>query len=103
MVFTACRNVGQHLDLFIDQNFHSGNLCGYALVYEITMDGRVVMSDDSFPIYEDENGSYTIEYEGDDYVLTKLVNPIDVFNDGSTVLMYRIAPGFFIEEIPDTY
>lgn len=102
-VLTSCKNAGRHADLLIQQYSHSGRLCGHAFVYETDYGGKVTMSEETYPIYENEDGSYTIEYGGDNYALTELGSYIDAFNDGSTLLKYKIDSRHYVENIPSSY
>ena len=47
---------------------HSGKLRGYAFVYEANGAGDYQMSDSTFPVYENEDGTFSIEYNGEIYV-----------------------------------
>lgn len=78
---------------------HSGKLRGYAFVYEANGAGDYQMSDSTFPVYENEDGTFSIEYNGESCGLSELETPIAPYNDGAYLFRYQIDYNHFIEKI----
>lgn len=101
--FTSCGNSERQVKLLSDMYTHSGKLRGYAFVYEANGAGDYQMSDSTFPVYENEDGTFSIEYNGKSCGLSELETPIAPYNDGAYLFRYQIDYNHFIEKIPTSY
>ena len=95
----------------IDRVSHSGDLKGYQSVYIVDFENQTYRVDDNpneellqYPIYKNDDGSYIIVYDDEDYMLEKLSEPIDMFGTGISLLRYRFCDNeHFIMDIPTSY
>ncbi len=111
-VLLSCSEIGKRdAQKVIDKVSHSGNLKGYRSVYIIDFENQTYRVDDNpdeellqYPIYKNDDGSYTIVYDDEDYMLEKLSEPIDMFGTGITLLRYRFFDDkHYIMDIPTSY
>lgn len=107
--FASCSETGKRdAQEIIDKVSHEGALKGYRSVYVIDFDKQSYYVDNNdnenllqYPIYRNDDGSYTIVYDDEDYTLYELNEPIDLFGTGITLLRYRFCDNnHFIEDIP---
>lgn len=100
---TSCGNTERQVQLLTDIYLHSGKLRGYASVLELDGDGQVTRSEKTYPVYEYDDGTFSIDCDGDDYGLTELNQPISPYGDNFYLLRYKIDYNHYIEEIPTSY
>ena len=100
---TSCGNTERQVQLLTDIYLHSGRLRGYASVFEMDGDGQVTRSEKTYPVYEYDDGTFSIDCDGDDYGLTELNEPISPYGDNIYLLRYKIDYNHYIEEIPTSY
>ena len=101
--FASCGNADRHVKQLVDNYTHSGKLRGYAFIYEKNNDGDFKMSEKTYPVYEYEDGSFSIKCEGENYGLTELDSPISLYGNSIYQLRYKIDYKHYIEEIPTSY
>lgn len=100
---TSCGNTERQVQLLTDIYLHSGKLRGYASVLELDEDGQVTRSEKTYPVYEYDDGTFSIDCDGDDYGLTEMNEPISPYGDNIYLLRYKIDYNHYIEEIPTSY
>lgn len=100
---TSCGNAERQVQLLTDIYLHSGRLRGYASVFEMDGDGQVIRSEKTYPVYEYDDGTFSIDCDGDDYGLTEMNEPISPYGDNIYLLRYKIDYNHYIEEIPTSY
>ena len=100
---TSCGNTERQAQLLTDIYSHSGKLRGYASIFEMNADGQVTRSEKTYPVYEYDDGTFSIDCDGDDYKLTELNEPISPYGDYIYLLNYQIDYNHYIEEIPTSY
>ena len=100
---TSCGNTERQVQLLTDIYLHSGRLRGYASVFELDGDGQVTRSEKTYPVYENDDGTFSIDCDGDDYGLTEMNEPISPYGDNIYLLRYKIDYNHYIEEIPTSY
>lgn len=100
---TSCGNTERQVQLLTDIYLHSGRLRGYASVFEMDGDGKVTRSEKTYPVYEYDDGTFSIDCDGDDYGLTEMNEPISPYGDNIYLLRYKIDYNHYIEEIPTSY
>lgn len=92
---------------FDSRNFLKGDFKGYANgVYKIDVlnnayeciDGEVL----EYKVYL-KDGEYTIDFNGETYVLQEVANPIDLFGSGIIVFKWKFNSDYYIEDIPKGY
>lgn len=88
-------------------NFMKGELKGYASgVYLLDVGNNSYNRIDGetleYKVYLND-GEYTIDFDGDTYVLSKIENPIDLFGNGVILLKWKFGNGYYIEDIPHSY
>ena len=83
---TSCGNTERQVQLLTDIYLHSGKLRGYASVFELDGDGQVTRSEKTYPVYEYDDGTFSIDCDGDDYGLTELNLPISPYGDNFYLL-----------------
>ena len=107
--FASCSETGKRdAQKIIDKVSHEGELKGYRSVYVVDFDNQSYYVDNNdneellqYPIYRNDDGSYTIVYDDEDYTLYELNEPIDLFRNGITLLRYRFCDNnHFIADIP---
>lgn len=91
-------------------NFLKGELRGYVTgVYKVdflnntyeridAIDGDLL----EYKVYF-QDGEYTIDFNGDTYVLQKVSHPIDIFGTGLHTLKWKFNYEYYIEDIPHSY
>lgn len=100
---TSCGNTERQVQLLTDIYLHSGRLRGYASVFEMDGDGQVTRSEKTYPVYEYDDGTFSIDCDGDDYGLTEMDEPISPYGGNIYLLRYKIDYNHYIEEIPTSY
>lgn len=100
---TSCSNTERHVQLFADSNLHSGRLRGYATVFEMVEYGEVAESETTYPVYEYDDGTFSIEFDGDSYGLKELSEPISPYGDNIFLLRYKMDSRHYVEKIPTSY
>ena len=100
---TSCGNTERQVQLLTDIYLHSGELRGYASVYFFFLDGKITRSEKTYPVYEYDDGTFSIDCDGDDYGLTELNEPISLYGDNFYLLRYKIDYNHYIVEIPTSY
>lgn len=100
---TSCGNTERQVQLLTDIYLHSGRLRGYASVFEMDGDGQVTRSEKTYPVYEYDDGTFSIDCDGDDYGLTEMNELISPYGDNIYLLRYKIDYNHYIEEIPTSY
>ncbi len=89
--------------------FHDGKLKGYTIVYVQDYENGVAYREESddvmgFSVFEKEDGSYTIEYQGDEFSLKKLDEPERLLGTDYINLHYSFGDGkHFVQDIPTSY
>lgn len=80
---------------------HCGEYLGEVSVYVINFEYDAYEYKSFHPIYKQSDGSYTIDYLGNDYVLTRLDNPIVLPGCKYTKVKWKFNYDCFINEIPN--
>lgn len=101
-------NTSRNLQICIDaNNFIKGKFKGYATgVYKIDLlnnsyervNGELL----EYKVYL-KDGEYTIDFNGDTYVLQKVSHPIDLFGTGVYIFKWKFDQHYYIEDIPHSY
>lgn len=99
----ASRDVQKTLD---SSNFLKGEFKGYASgVYQVDENNTYERIDGDLLEYKVylKDGEYMIDFNGETYVLQKLIHPIDLFGTGNTLLKWKFNYDYYIDDIPHSY
>lgn len=84
-----------------EHKIHRGEYIGDVSVYVINFMDETYEYKKFHPVYKQKDGSYTINYSGEDYVLSKLNDPINLPGCEYTKVKWKFYFDCFIEEIPN--
>ena len=70
---------------------------------ETSRQSDVIEKSEDYTVYENEDGTFSIEYNGESCGLSELETPIAPYNDGAYLFRYQIDYNHFIEKIPTSY
>lgn len=80
---------------------HGGKFKGYVYIYTIDwINDTYSQSDEKYRVYKKSNGDYIIDYKGQNYLLLKADEPINV---GINTLRWKLDYNHYIEGIPSSY
>lgn len=99
----GCGNSGKKAwDSGIIENVsHGGTFVGYVSVYTIDwQEGTKSRSSEQYRVYKKNDGTYIVDYEGDNCIIKKANKP---YGTGTYALKYKIDYNHYIEDIPTSY
>lgn len=106
LIITGCSNNEGTLTKMKDSSViseinHSGKFQGYATVCTLNIYGDDwTYSDETYPVYKRDNGTYIIVYNGRDCILTEANPPI---GEGYYKLKWKIDNSHYIMDIPTSW
>ena len=103
IMLCGCGNSGKKMwDSGVIENvLHDGTFVGYVNVYTINWhEDTKSRSSEQYRVYKKDNGIYTIDYEGENYVVKEADEP---YGTGIYALKYKIDYNHYIEDIPTSY
>lgn len=103
-ILTGCAGAEQEaktISNIIEHEIHKGEFLGEVPVYVIDFINETYEYKSFHPIYKQSEGSYTIDYLGEEYVLSRLDNPIVLPGCEYTKVKWKFNFDCFIKDIPD--
>ena len=96
------RNIEKAWDSGVIEEFiHEGTFVGYVRVYTIDwIEDTKSRSSEKYKVYKKSDGTYTIDYNGNQYVIYEADEP---YGSGTYALKYQFDCNHYIEDIPSSY
>lgn len=106
MILCSCQNWKRDAKKIWDSGpieniHHGGSFVGYVNVYTIDwLEGTKSRSSNRYRVYKKNNGTYIIDYEGENYILYKADEP---YGSGAYALKWQMDYNHYIEDIPTSF